>query len=127
MQGGHTPLPAGGLAVERCLEECVSKRGHRVGCPLTNPRGFQSERRVLNAVPTKGTSVVYHGSSWKRLRRQGGVAPLTPGCQGTLGLSEQRRAGKSIVPASETRHFDAFAFTDHHSAKGLSVRRHCEF
>ncbi len=37
-------LPAGGLAVGRCLKECVSKRGQRAGCPLTNPRGFQGER-----------------------------------------------------------------------------------
>ena len=31
------PLPAGGLAVERCLKERVSKREQRVVCPLTNP------------------------------------------------------------------------------------------
>ncbi|AMV21002.1 hypothetical protein VT03_24075 [Planctomyces sp. SH-PL14] len=43
MQGGNALLPAGGLAVERCLKECVSKRGHRAGCPLTNPLGLQSE------------------------------------------------------------------------------------
>ncbi|AMV18490.1 hypothetical protein VT03_11405 [Planctomyces sp. SH-PL14] len=30
------PLPAGGLAVERCLKEGVSKRGQRAGCPLTS-------------------------------------------------------------------------------------------
>ena len=44
MQGGDAPLPAGGLAVGRCLKECVSKRGQRVVCPLTNPRGLQFER-----------------------------------------------------------------------------------
>jgi len=44
VQRGNAPLPAGGLAVERCLKERVSKRGHGVGCPLTNPRGLQSER-----------------------------------------------------------------------------------
>ena len=27
MQGGNAPLPAGGLAVEHCLKEGVSKRG----------------------------------------------------------------------------------------------------
>ncbi|AMV19941.1 hypothetical protein VT03_18735 [Planctomyces sp. SH-PL14] len=71
-------MPAGGLAVERCLKEIVSKRGHRTVCPLTNPQGFQGERGVLNAGPTKGTSVVYHGSSQECLRRQGGETPLTP-------------------------------------------------
>ena len=44
MQGGEALLPAGGLAVERCLMELVSKRGHRAVCPLTNPRGLRSER-----------------------------------------------------------------------------------
>ena len=38
MQGGNAPLPAGGLAVERCLKEHLSKRGQCAGCPLTNPR-----------------------------------------------------------------------------------------
>jgi hypothetical protein len=71
-------LPAGGLAVERCLKEIVSKRGQRAGCPLTNPRGFRGERRVLDAGTTKRSPVVYHGSSWKCLRRQGGETPLTP-------------------------------------------------
>ena len=37
-------MPAGGLAVERCLKECVSKRGGRVVCPYTTPRGSQSQR-----------------------------------------------------------------------------------
>ena len=37
-------MPAGGLAVVGCLKEHVSKRGHRLVCPLTNPRGFQGER-----------------------------------------------------------------------------------
>ena len=36
-------MPAGGLAVERCLKEGVSRRGHRVGCPLTNPLHLQSK------------------------------------------------------------------------------------
>ncbi|AMV19032.1 hypothetical protein VT03_14170 [Planctomyces sp. SH-PL14] len=44
MQGGNAPLPAGGLAVERCLKEPVSKRGHRAVCPPTNTLGFQGER-----------------------------------------------------------------------------------
>ncbi|AMV19123.1 hypothetical protein VT03_14630 [Planctomyces sp. SH-PL14] len=43
VQGEEFPLPAGGLAVERYLKEPVSKRGRRAGCPLTNPRGLQSE------------------------------------------------------------------------------------
>ena len=51
-------MPAGGLAVERYLKESVSKRGHRVVCPLTNPRGLQSERCRLREsstpVPQKG-------------------------------------------------------------------------
>ncbi|AMV22736.1 hypothetical protein VT03_32880 [Planctomyces sp. SH-PL14] len=38
------PLPAGGLTVERCLKENVSKRGDRAGCSLTHPRGLQSKR-----------------------------------------------------------------------------------
>ncbi|AMV20000.1 hypothetical protein VT03_19030 [Planctomyces sp. SH-PL14] len=42
MQGGNALLPAGGLAVERCLKEFVSKRGQRAVCPLTNRRGLQS-------------------------------------------------------------------------------------
>ncbi|AMV22101.1 hypothetical protein VT03_29630 [Planctomyces sp. SH-PL14] len=37
-------LPAGGLAVERCLKEMVSKRGQRAVCPHINPPGFRSER-----------------------------------------------------------------------------------
>jgi len=44
MQGGDAPLPAGGLAVERCLKESVSERGRRAGCPQINPPGSQSER-----------------------------------------------------------------------------------
>jgi len=44
MQGGNALLPAGGLAIENCLKEDVSKRGRRAGCPITNPRGIQSER-----------------------------------------------------------------------------------
>ena len=74
-------MPAGGLAVERCLKEIVSRRGRHTGCPLTNPRGLRSERGVLNAGSTKRTSVVYDGSSPERLRRQGSVLflwPLTP-------------------------------------------------
>ncbi len=52
------PLPAGGLARRKPPEkEHVSKRGHRVVCPLTNSRGLQSERcggrGVLNAGTTK--------------------------------------------------------------------------
>ncbi|AMV19457.1 hypothetical protein VT03_16305 [Planctomyces sp. SH-PL14] len=78
MQGGNALLPAGGLAVERFLKEVVSKRGRGAGCPLTNPRGFQSEGGFLNAGSTKRSSVAYHGSSWKCLRRQGGETPLTP-------------------------------------------------
>ena len=101
VQGAECLLPAGGLAVEGCLKEWVSKRGQRVVCPLTNPRGFQCERRVLNAGTTKGTSVVSNGSSQECLRRQG-VAPLTPGCRGTLGLSDGRRAGNDAVRASGT-------------------------
>ena len=58
MQGGHAPLPAGGLAVERCLKERVSKLGQRVVCPLTNPRGLQSEqclsRESSPRVPQRG-------------------------------------------------------------------------
>ena len=38
-------MPAGGLAVERCLKEFVSKRGHRVGCPTHQPAGIP-ERAV---------------------------------------------------------------------------------
>ena len=33
-------MPAGGLAVERCLKECVSKRGHRAVCPAHEPAGI---------------------------------------------------------------------------------------
>ncbi|AMV19482.1 hypothetical protein VT03_16430 [Planctomyces sp. SH-PL14] len=50
MQGGNALLPAGGLAVERCLKEGVSKRGHRTGCPPHQParivkRAVSSQRR----------------------------------------------------------------------------------
>ncbi len=55
---------------------CI-KRGHRASSPLSNPRGFRAGGES-NAGSTKGTSVVYHGSSWKTLRRQGGD-PLDPG------------------------------------------------
>ena len=71
-------MPAGGLAVERCLKEIVFKRGHRVGCPLTNPLGFQSERGILNAGPTKRASVAYHGSSTKEPPAARGRGPLDP-------------------------------------------------
>ena len=51
-------MPAGGLAVERCLKELVSKRGHSAVCPLTNPRELQSERCRLREsstlVPQRG-------------------------------------------------------------------------
>jgi len=58
---------------------------------------------VLNGATTKRTSVVYHGSSQECLRRQGGVAPLTPGCRRTLGLSYGRRLGKDAIPPPSTR------------------------
>ena len=69
-------MPAGGLAVERCLKAGVSKRGHRAGCPLTNPLWIQSERGVLNVGTAKRSSVAYPGSSGKRLRRQAGLCCL---------------------------------------------------
>ncbi len=68
-------------------KEFVSNRGQRAVCPPTNPRGVQSERRVLSAGDTKGTSVVSHGSATKMPPAARGAAPLTPGCRGTLGLS----------------------------------------
>jgi len=60
-------LPAGGLAVERCLKEHVSKRGHRAVCPLANPLGSeaseefptpfsQSGRPLLTTVPHRSAS-----------------------------------------------------------------------
>ncbi len=47
---------------------------------------------VLNTGPTKGTSVVSHGSSRRCLPAARG-RPLDPGCRGTLGLSYR------VVPA----------------------------
>ncbi len=63
-------LPAGGLAVERCLKEQVSKLGHRVVCPPHQHAGIAKPAAwiegVLNAGTTTRTSVVSHGSAWKR-------------------------------------------------------------
>ncbi len=67
------PLPAGGHCREKCLKECVPRRGHRAVCPLTNPRFFHSERFFFSSSPngrTKRTSVVSR-FTWKNLRRQG--------------------------------------------------------
>jgi hypothetical protein len=36
-RAGATPCLPEALAVERCLKEPVSKRGHRAVCLLTNP------------------------------------------------------------------------------------------
>ncbi len=61
------PLPAGGLAVERCLKEGVSRCGQRAGCPLTNPRGLQ--KRAVSpqrSAPQSGRpllTTVPHGSA----------------------------------------------------------------
>ncbi len=63
------------------LEERVSKRGHRVGRPLTNPRGIQSEPRFLDAGSAMRMPVVSRGSSQECLRGQGESVcsfPLTP-------------------------------------------------
>ncbi len=49
VQGAECPLPAGGLSPSRTVEECVSKRGQRAVCPLTNPPGLQSGRSVLRS------------------------------------------------------------------------------
>ena len=43
-KGGTPSCPPEARLVGHFLKEHVSKRGQRVGCPLTNPRGFQSER-----------------------------------------------------------------------------------
>ena len=60
-------MPAGGLTVERCLKEIVSKRGQRVVCPPHQPATIAKPavciEGVLIAGNTKGTSVVYNGSS----------------------------------------------------------------
>ncbi len=74
---GH-PLLAGGLAVGRCSKEHVSKRGQRAGCTLTNPRGLQCEREVLNAGSTKRTPIASHGSLSKRFPAAKGRGPLRP-------------------------------------------------
>ncbi len=42
---GAAPLcPPEAVSSRHCLKEGVSKRGQRAVCPLTNPRGLQSER-----------------------------------------------------------------------------------
>ncbi len=72
----------------------MSKRGHRVVCPLTNPRGLQSERCgcegvLIAPVPQRGRplcpTVPHRSASGGR-----GPAPLTPACRGTLGLSYRK-------------------------------------
>jgi len=67
MQGGDALLPAGGLAVERCLKEDVSKRGQRAVCPLTNPWGLQSQlcdvRESSTPVPQRGPTVPHENAS----------------------------------------------------------------
>ncbi len=90
IQGGCVvflaPLPAGGLAVENCLKEHLSKRGRRAACPLTNPRDCKASGESSTPVPQSGCplrTAVPHGSA------SGGKGgdPLDPGCRGTLGLT----------------------------------------
>ncbi len=74
------PLARRRPAVERCLKECVSKRGQRAVCPPSpNPRGLQSQlcalKGVLNADSTKRTPGVFHGSPSKRLSGGKGLPP----------------------------------------------------
>jgi len=77
------------------------------GMPPHQPTGIAkravSIEGVLNAGTTNGTPVVYHGSSLECLRRQGGVAPLTPGGRSTLGLSYRAVSARTwFEPAGQT-------------------------
>ncbi len=63
----------------------MSKRGQRFGCPLTNPRGLQSEqcrvRESSTLVPQRGypllTTVPHGASGGKGAKKQ--RSPLDPG------------------------------------------------
>ncbi len=74
-------LPAGGLAVERCLKECVSKRGQRVVCPSPNPRGLRSQRCGWRSPQHSYHKADVRSVPWflmKALSGGRGGAPLTP-------------------------------------------------
>ncbi len=95
------PLPAGGLAVGHRRKEHVSKREQRVGCPLTNPRGLQSER-----CGGRSPQCWYHKGDIRcvprfLMKRSGGkrVSPAWPQRPAsTMGLSKEgSAAGKDAV------------------------------
>ncbi len=90
VQGATPSCPPEAVSSDTVGRECVSKRGHRVVCPLTNPRGLQSQRcgvrspqrwyhkGDIRCLPRFLTGSASGGKGW---------APLDPGCRGTLGLS----------------------------------------
>ena len=83
-------MPAGGLS-RRGLSEGVSIQA-RTTCrmpPYLTRGDCDASGVLLNADPTKRTSVTYHGSSPEGLRRQG-VTPLhpPPGCPWTRFFGE---------------------------------------
>ncbi len=92
MQGATPLCPPEARLVERFLKECVSSRGQRVGCPLTNTRGLQS-----GAVSPQRRSHKGDVRCVPRFLMEAPPAargrPLDPGCRRTLGLSYH------VVPA----------------------------
>jgi len=89
-------------------KEHVSKRGHRAVCSLTNRRRLQSQRCVVKEsstlVPQRGHPLCTTVPHRKCLRRQGGVAPLTPGCRGTLGLSYRAVPARTRLESSRNKY-----------------------
>ncbi len=98
-------------------------RGYRVACPLTNPRGLQSERCRLREsstlVPQRNVRCLPRFLMEVLSGEARGVAPLTPGCRSTLGLSYGSRAGKNVVRDNGV---SPPSSTDHHPARHPRAR-----
>ncbi len=82
-------------------KDCVSSRGQRTVCPLTNPRGLQSERLaggVLNAGTTKRTSVAEQRFLTGLPPAARGRGPLDPGLPWHIGFeqTELRRQERGL-------------------------------
>ncbi len=78
---GATPLcPPQAWLVGHCRQQTSIQTRVRRGCPSPFPGDFKASQQLksLDAGNTKGTSVVYHGSSWKRPPAARGGTPLTP-------------------------------------------------
>ncbi len=99
---GPPPLPAGGLSRRDTVGRSACPSADTVPYAPHQPAGIAKQavwfEGVLNAGTTKGTPVVYHGSSWKCLRRQG-VRPPGPRRPWNVGFEQWALCRRGRLPA----------------------------